>query len=225
MKIAEIEEAFGEQGFTEELFAVFLQALKRVPKDLRSQHCCTAACELDKRDAANAIRMIEYSLEHFENSWQDRMRSYLALGDIYESVGKYPNAKQAYQTALESIPREHQKGYRISLSMRLLRTALHCADFAYTDEIHALYQTVCQATPFEGGSRSFLFYRSIAAMLVAAHENDPTARHDAYRDALKALDGDSPTQLDRIIKKHRYADGANATEEALAFLKQQNIPL
>ena len=221
MKIADVEEKLTKEGFSEELFLEFQSAIKRVPKASRSQHCYTLAYELSTHSLDGAIRLIEYGLNHCENTWQDQLRSYLNLGIIYENSFDYPNAKTAYQNALSAIPDTQQYNYVSYLSMNVLRTTLHINQFTYSREIETLYHTVCNADEFESNFRHFIFYKAIARMIVSANNQDPISHRAAYKDALNAVELSILNPLDAILSKHQYNNEAKATKEALEYLKSQ----
>ena len=84
MKLAEIENAMNTEGFSEELYSQFQDKLKYVRGNYnKCQHCYTTACGFKKQDLRHAIRMIQYGLDNFAESWIDYYRSYGNLADIY----------------------------------------------------------------------------------------------------------------------------------------------
>lgn len=223
MKLSEIKERIRQGEFSEELFAEFQTALKRVPEDLRCQHCYTTAYDLRNTDPQNAIRMIRYGLDSFACSWIDRMRANRNLGLIYEGCKDYTAAREAFEIALSSIPEEKQEFYRPTLSMDILRAQLHCSKFEFTEYAEALYRAAMKADSFTAAFRHFIFYRSIMEIILAKRNHDPAAQAVACRNALLALDCDNVTAMDRLLLQKHHKDDAHATEEALAFLSENRI--
>lgn len=220
MKISEIEEQFCAGNFSEQLFSEFQIALKRVPKNLRSQHCYTTAYSMRETDAENAERLLLYGLEHCENDWVDLLCAYQNLGAVYECHQQYEKAKCAYQSALNSVPKDQKSNYAPSVSMHILRVALHCSHFTYTDEIEALFALTLQETDFGAAFRHFVFYRSLAAMLVAKHISNREQYNQAFDAATAALNGADNSFASKVLRRHRYKDETHATKEAMAFLRK-----
>lgn len=218
MKIAEIEDKFKKDGFSEDLFLEFQLALKRVPRASRCQHCYTTACELSNKDALGAIKMIEYGLNNCDTDSVDLMRSYLNLGIVYENNKQYLNAKQAYEKSLASVA--SKVDYASHISMNILRMELHLKKFTYTEYIKELFDIVCLAGDFEKSFRHFAFYSSIAEMIISEHENDSVSYKEAYHSAISALDGNKPNSIDKILNKHKYKNEAKATDASIAYLKK-----
>ncbi len=132
MKISEIERKMQQGYFSEKLFIEFQNALKRVPKNNRCQHCYISAYNLKDSRPKDAIRLIQFGLDTYESTWIDKMRANQNLGMIYESCKNYESAKTAYENALNAIPDDKKDGYLPVLSMDILRTELHCSNFEYT---------------------------------------------------------------------------------------------
>ncbi|MBQ4509510.1 MAG: tetratricopeptide repeat protein [Clostridia bacterium] len=223
MKITEIEEQLELNGFSEDLFSEFKAALRRVPKSSRCQHCYTTACELQANDFLGAIKMIEYGLSDCDTDYIDLMRSYLNLGIIYESNEKYIEAKEAYKNALKAT--QDKSGYLSSLSMNILRMELHINDFSYTEELSALYNDVCEADTFEKEMRYFIFYGSIAKMIISEHNGDMTSYLCAYNSAVSALDGSAVNAIDKILNKHKFKNEAKATDASIEYLRKAKSKL
>lgn len=219
MKISEIEKRIQMGHFSEELFSEFQTALKRVPKNMRCQHCYTAAYYLKDKDPKNAIRMIQYGIDAFESDWIDKMRACQNLGGIYEANGQFTEAKAAYEAALAAIPEDKRDAYTPSLSMDILRAELHCTKFEYSEYADKLYQHALNADGFSSTSRHFIFYRAIMELIIARKNNDVSSQKAEYAAAVQALDGDTVTGMDLILKRHKYKDDANASKESIRFLK------
>ncbi len=218
MKISDVEENLKNNGFSENLFLEFQLALKRVPKELRCQHCYITAYELAEKDILGAIKLTEYGINNCDNSQLDLMRGYLNLGFIYEADKQFLEAKQGYEKALEVV--KDIEAYLSNISMRILRMELHINNFSYTDELKTLFKHASNADIFERGMREFIFYSSIAKMIISEHENDSVSYKEAYKSAISALDGNKTNAINKILSKHKYKNEAKATNEAIAYLKK-----
>ena len=223
LKISEIESKMEQGYFSEQLFAEFQTALKRVPKKLRCQHCYTTAYYLKDKRPKDGIRLIQFGLENYESDWVDQMRAHQNLGGIYESCKDYPSAKSAYEQALATVPDDFKNDYLPDLSMDILRAELHCSGFAYSEYLGELYQAVMQADEFEAEFRSFSFYRAIAELIIAKKNGDLAMQKQAYHAAMLALDGDRVTGMDWLLRRHKYVDDARATKQAIDFLKKNAV--
>ena len=223
MRISEIEKIMQQGHFSEELFAEFQTALKRVPKNLRCQHCAATARCLRYTDPENGIRLIRYGLEIPETRWVDRMVACGELGGIYEASSRYPEAKAAYESMLSAVPEDKRADYIPNLSMNILRAELHCSKFEYTEYAYVLYQSVLKADAFTAAFRQFAFYRAIMELIIAKKNKARDAQADAYNAATLALNNSETTGMDLLLKRHRYNDDAHVSREARAFLKKNKI--
>ena len=69
-KIDELEQKIIKQGMTDENFAEYQKILKRVRGNfLKRQHCYTTAIQFLPEHADQAIKLILYGLENFEDGW------------------------------------------------------------------------------------------------------------------------------------------------------------
>ena len=227
MKIAEAEELIVSEGLSDELFAEFKQALKRVPKNQRCQHCYIVAYELrtkqtDKRrrrkNFKDAVALIEYGIEnHPERDTCLRM-AYEHLGMAYGDAEEYESAKIHLQTA-RSIAGD---GYIPYFAYLIVRMELHAADFTCTPHLRELYGQMLDADEFQASRRINIFYRSLTEIVIANESGDREAKKSACERALSALEADKFNPLDGIFMRHRAADlnKVRVTKKALAFLKK-----
>jgi tetratricopeptide (TPR) repeat protein len=223
LKISEIEKEIQQGYFSEELFVEFLNALKRVPANRRCQHCYTSAYHLKNKNPNGGIRLIKFGLDAFDSTWSDKMRAYQNLGGIYEACEDYESAKTAYESALNVIPDDKKEKYVPKLSMEILRAELHCSNFEYNEYICELYQSVIKADSFTSEFRSFAFYKAITEIIIAENNNNMELLKEAYSKAIIAVDGSAVTAMDRLLRRHKYKDDADATDKAIAFLKKNSI--
>ena len=168
MKIAEAEEKL-IQAYSVENLEQFKQALKRVPKTARCQHCYTTAVEIDRKHTTEAIELIQYGLD-FCDSWVDRMRSYTNMAILCEENMDYHNAFLCYQKALDSVDVGKHPSYKYSFSADMMRVHLHQYDFAYTEELEVLYALAIQEDEFAQSFQRKLFYKTIAEIVIFSHK-------------------------------------------------------
>ena len=137
MKIAEVEKLITENGLSDELFEEFKESLKRVPKNLRCQHCYITAYNLrikkankkqKRKNFEDALKMIEYGIEnHPERDLYLRL-AYEHMGMAYGDAGEYVKAKAALQTAY-SIAGD-SSAYTPYFAYLIVRMELHCSKFS-----------------------------------------------------------------------------------------------
>lgn len=222
MKLSEIEQILQQGNITEETISAFKGALKHAPKSSRCQHCYATAAAFPREKWKEAISLICYGLDACESSWVDQMRSYCNMATIYEAACDYPNALCAYQNALNAVKKENRRSYVPSLSADMLRAELHCSGFQYTD---ALYHYYNQSVEQDSFSKSFThrqFYEAIAEMLIFTHRGESARANEAYIKAKNILSPSHEGPLKNILMRHKYADSAKATKEAIQFLKSWN---
>lgn len=221
MKIADVEKKLIDEGFSDELFEEFKMSLRRVPKSNRSQHCYITAYSLyaKQKDTEGALKIIECGALFLDDAhWIDSMRLHLNLGIIYLGAKQYQNAKEAFERAFEAVPEDKKASYEAHISLDILIAELHCANFQYTDRIKELFISICKADEFEAGFARHIFYRSVAGMIIAEHENLIDDFKVLYGIASRIIDGEHRGFVDKILKRHRCANSAGATKEALTYL-------
>lgn len=101
-----------------------------------------------------------------------------------------------------------------------MRVEMHISNFAYTSDFASFYNAAIQADDFSKSFRKTKFYLSLAEMILFIHRKDPSRVENARNAAYRALDGETVTAFDRLMKRHRYADEAHATRQALRFLQK-----
>ena len=84
-KIDEFEQKIIKHGMTDEDFLEYGKLLKRVRGNLlKRQHCYTTAIQFSDEYAEQAVKLIQYGLENFEDGWFSTYTSYLYIGHIYK---------------------------------------------------------------------------------------------------------------------------------------------
>ena len=133
MTIIEVfEKRIIKNGLSEEDFMEYEKLLKRVRGNfLRLQHCYTTAAHFPQKRSAEAIRLIEWGLEKYSDSWFPTYSAYYNMGLINENCGKYATAYEAYQQAADILDKD-KKPYRQTISGNLLWMLLHIDGFQYS---------------------------------------------------------------------------------------------
>ena len=134
-KIDEFEQKLIKQGMTQEDFAEYEKMLKRVPGNfLKRQHCYTTAVQFPKKYAEQAIKLIHFGLDSFEDGWFSTYTSYLFMGNIYKENSNYSKAYESYLLAKEALGRDHPD-YVKEVSKDLMWMKLHMDSFEYSAEL------------------------------------------------------------------------------------------
>ena len=103
-KIDEFERKIIEQGMTDEDFIEYEKMLKRIRDNFsKRQHCYTTAIQLPEKYSEQAVKLIQYGLDNFEDGWFSTYTSYLYMGHIYERIRNYQKAYESYLLAKESL--------------------------------------------------------------------------------------------------------------------------
>lgn len=220
MKIAEIEARLQHGEYSEELLALFKDALKRVPKAGRCQHCYTTAAGMPMRFSRQAVGLIQYGLQEHCAGWVDRMRSFHNIAVILEKQGDYSGAKQAYSEALSSVEAGNRSVYTSEYAAHLMRTEMHINNFEYTQELENYYDTALQADEFRKVFQTATFYRLLAQIIISRHRGDLPAARVAYDEANKMLRPGFSGPLTLLLKKKGVSESTGTTKEARNFLRR-----
>lgn len=220
MKLDDVKSAMRHGEPFPPLFEEFKTALKRVrDKGSQCQHCYATAAELPIDQYENAVTLIRYGLENFAEDWLDFYRANLNLAIICEQAGKYPEAKNAYLAALSAVETMSQKeDYIPYLSAHLLRVEMHLSGFAFTDDLLSYYEQAVTDHSLTADTRKSHFYRHLAEIIIAQDSKQKAAVKEAVRRARILLNGEDQSAVAHILKRHRYQDEVQATDEAIAFL-------
>ena len=93
-KIDEFEQKIIKTGFTEEDLKEYEKLLTRVRDNfLKRQHCYSTAMQFPVEHTEQAVSLIKYGLEAFEDDgWFSTYTSYVNIGRIYEKAKEYHKA-------------------------------------------------------------------------------------------------------------------------------------
>lgn len=220
MKIAEIEQKLIESDYSEEMLELFKQALRRVPKASRCQHCYTTAVAMKPKFYKQAIALMEYGLEQYGDSWVDRMRSYHNIAIVFEKNNDYREALFSYRNALLSIDKDKRDFYETEYAFHMMRMEMHIADFEYTEDLKKYYDIAVQASEFSQAFQKNAFYRSVAEIIIFIKQEKTNDVKNAYYAATEMLNPNYVGPLKRLLKSKGYSETAGATKEVLIFLKK-----
>lgn len=134
-KIDDFEQKLIKQGMTDQDFMEYEKLLRRVRGNFsKRQHCYTTAIQFPSQYAQQAVKLIQYGLDHFEDGWFSTYTSYLHMGHIYEGINHYQKAFDAYLAAKEALGPDHPE-YVAELSKDLMWMKLHVDSFQYSSEL------------------------------------------------------------------------------------------
>ena len=218
-KIEELEQKIIKQGMTDEDFAEYQKILKRVRGNfLKRQHCYTTAIQFLPEYADQAIKLIKYGLENFEDDWFSTYTSYLYIGHIYEKTSDFKNAFASYQMAKESLGTDHPE-YVKEISKDLMWMKLHIDSFCYSQELENYYSCYVTTDDF---SKSFIeneFRLAIATLVIALHHGDMVEAKEALYKAREISKPNYLGKLYNILDRHNYKESFKTTREAEDFIK------
>ena len=222
-KIDELEQKIIKQGMTDENFAEYQKILKRVRGNfLKRQHCYTTAIQFLPEYADQAIKLILYGLENFEDGWFSTYTSYLYIGHIYEKISDYKNAFASYQMAKESLGTEHPE-YVKEISKDLMWMKLHIDSFCYSQELENYYSCYITTDDF---SKSFIdneFRLVIANLVISLHHGNTVEAKEALDKAKEISNPSYLGKLYNILALHNYKESFKTTREAENFIKNIKI--
>ncbi len=222
-KIDEFEHRVITQGMTDEDFIEYEKLLKRVRGNfLKRQHCYTTAIQFSCENFEQAIKLIRYGLENFDDEWFSTYKSYLHMGCVYEKTRNYENAYESYLLAKDVLGTEHPE-YVQELSISLFWVKLHIDSFCYSSEIEDYF--VCYAKTNEF-SKSFInneFRLAVANVVISLHHGNTDEARQALDIARKICEPNYTGKLYSVLKRNNYQESLNATTESIAFIKSLKI--
>ncbi len=222
-KIDEFEQTIIKQGMTDKDFIEYEKMLKRVRGDfLKRQHCYTTAIQFPPEYADQAIKLIQYGLEKFEDDWFSTYTSYLYIGRIYEKISDYKNAFDAYLAAKNALGTDHPD-YVNELSRYLFWTKLHIDSFRYSPELEEYY--LCYTTT-DDFSKSFInneFKLCVANIVISLYHGNTADAKNALEKAKEICRPNYFGKLHNILARHKCEETFNTTPEAMAFIKSVKL--
>ena len=222
-KIDEFEQKIIKQGMTDADFAEYEKLLKRVRDNFsKRQHCYTTAIQFPRRYAEQAIKLIQYGLENFEDDWFSTYTSYLHMGQIYERINNYQKAFDAYLLAKEALGSDHSQ-YVEELSKNLMWMKLHIDSFQYSVELEEYLSCYEKTSDFSKAFVNAEFKVAVANIVISMHYG----RFDEAKQFLEKAKGickpNYAGKLYNILASHKYYESLNTTPEATTFIKHLKI--
>ena len=222
-KIEEFEQTLIKHGMTDDDFLEYSKLLKRVHGNFsKRQHCYTTAIQFQPKHAEQAIKLIKYGLENFEDGWFSTYTSYLHIGHIYEKNGDYQKAFDYYLLAKKALGEDHPD-YVMELSKDLLWMKLHIDSFGYSTE---LKEYLLCYEKMNGFSKSFVnseFRLAVANIVVFLHEGKIENAKEQLEIAKKICKPNYVGKLYNILARHKYYESLNTTPESISFIKKLKI--
>ena len=222
-KIDEFEQRIIKEGMTDEDFLEYGKLLKRVHDNfLKRQHCYSTAIQFSPEHADQAIKLIQYGLENFDDSWFSTYTSYLFMGQIYEKTNNYKKAFDSYLLAKNTLGEDNFEYERI-LSVDLLWMKLHIDCFCYSQELENYYSHYIEANEFSKLLINNEFRAAIAEIVIFLHYGKTDEARKSLEKAKKICQPNYIGKLYNILARHNYKETLNTTPEVMKFIKKIKI--
>ena len=219
-KIDDFEQKLIKQGMTDEDFLEYEKLLRRVRGNFsKRQHCYTTAIQFPRQYAEQAVKLIQYGLEKYEDDWFSTYTSYLHMGHIYEGISNYQKAFDSYLLAREALGQDHP-GYVEELSKDLLWMKLHVDSFKYSVELEEYLSCYEKTSDF---SKSFVnteFKVTVANIVISMHHGRFDEAKQFYEKVKGICKPNYVGKLYNILARHKYHETLNTTPEAITFIQQ-----
>lgn len=218
-KIGEFEKKIIEQGMEDEDFEEYAKLLKRVKGNfLKRQHCYITAVQMSSEFAEQAVKLIYYGLQNFEDGWFSTYTSYLYIGNIYEKIGNYQSAYDSYLLAKDALGEDHI-GYLNELSKDLLWMRLHIDSFCYSRELEEHYSNYEKANEFSKAFVNNEFRITIASIVILLHYGKNDEAKQLFQSVIEMCNPNFTGRLHKKLMKHHYNESLKLTPEVNEFLK------
>ena len=222
-KIDEFEQKLIQQGMTDEDLVEYGKLLKRVRGNFaKRQHCYTTAIQFPNQQGEQAVKLIRYGLESFEDGWFSTYTSYLYIGHIYERLGDYQKAYDAYLQAKEALDADHEE-YEKELSRELMWMKLHIDGFRYSAELEEYLSGYEQTGEFSKALVNAAFKGTVAKLVIAIHYGKTDEARQHLETARRICEPGYEGQLHSLLASNGHWERLDATPEAKAFLAQIKI--
>lgn len=218
-KIGEFEKKIIEQGMEDEDFEEYAKLLKRVKGNfLKRQHCYITAIQFPPKFAEQAIKLIHFGLQNFEDGWFSTYTSYFHIGKIYETIGSYQSAYDSYLLAKEALGEDHIS-YLNVLSIDLLWMRLHIDSFCYSKELEEYYSNFEKMDEFSKAFVTNEFRITIASIVILQHYGKNDEAKQLFQSVNEMCNLNFKGRLHGILAKHHYNESLKLTPEVKEFLK------
>lgn len=222
-KIDDFEQKLIKQGMADEDFLEYEILLRRVRGDFsKRQHCYTTAIQFPRQYAEQAVKLIQYGLDNFEDDWFSTYTSYLYIGHIYEGISNYQKAFNAYLLAKEALGLDHTE-YVNELSKDLMWMKLHVDSFKYSVELEEYLSLYEKTDDFSKAFVNAEFKVTIANIVISMHRGNIAEAKQFHEKAKGMCKPNYVGKLYNILVRHKYYESLNTTPEALAFVRQLKL--
>lgn len=217
-KIEDFENKIIKKGMTDEDFIEYQKLLKRVRGNFnKRQHCYTTAIQFCTKNAEQAIRLINYGLENFEDGWFTTYTSYLFIGKIYEKMQDEKSAYDSYVLALKTLSAK-QQSYIDHLAIELLWMKLHMDNFQYSPELEEYCKLFSNVDEFSQSFKNNEFRIAVAQIVIALHYGEIDKAKYFYEQALQISKPNYIGRIQEILKKHHYNEKLIVSPRVKQFL-------
>ncbi len=218
-KIDAFEKRIIKQGMKDEDFEEYARLLRRVRGNfLKRQHCYVTAIQFSPKFAAQAVKLIHYGLQSFEDGWFSTYTAYLHIGRIYEAAGNYQGAYDSYLSAKDTLGKEHA-AYIDELSPYLLWARLHIDAFCYSEELEAHYANCEKIGAFSKAFVNNEFKIKVASIVILRHHGKNDEAKRLFQSVMKMCDFGFRGKLCKILARHHYKEALTITPDAKRFLE------
>ncbi len=222
-KIDEFEQKLIKQGMTEEDFNEYEKLLKRVRGNfLKRQHCYTTAIQFPKKYAKQAIKLIQFGLDNFEDDWFSTYTSYLYMGHIYEENCNYSKAYESYLRAKDALGCDHTD-YIEELSTDLMWMKLHIDSFEYSAELEEYLSCYEKTDDFSKAFINTEFKVAVANIVICMYYGRINEAKQFLERAKEICRPNYVGKLYNILARHNYDESLKATPESIDFVRKLKV--
>ena len=222
-KIDEFEKKLIKRGMTVEDLNEYQKLLKRVRGNfLKRQHCYTTAIQFPKKYADQAIKLIQFGLDNFEDGWFTTYTSYLYIGHIYEENHNYFKAYESYLRAKEALGTNHIN-YVQELSKDLMWMKLHIDSFNYSAILEEYLSCYKKCDDF---SKSFVnseFRVVVTNIVICIHYDKMNEAKQFLERAKEICRPNFVGKLFNILVRHNYRESLKTTPESINYIRGHNL--
>ena len=217
-KIEVFEDRLIRCGMKEGDLSEYAVMLNRVHDNfLKLQHCTATAARFKTQNWEQAVRLIDFGVENYPDSWLGMYTAYRNKGLLFEHAKRYDEAYAAFRKAEEFVSDKPE--YRGDIASQLLWTRMHIDGFMYSEEL----ETYCgeikgSANPL---SKSFVnnqFRVAVAESIIALHSGDTTLAKQKKEEAKRIASPSCRSNMQDILDRHHFEDKLVITGECKRFL-------
>lgn len=222
-KIDEFEKKLIKRGMTDEDLTEYQKLLKRVRGNfLKRQHCYTTAIQFPQKYAEQAVKLIQFGLENFEDGWFTTYTSYLYIGHIYEENHDYSKAYESYLRAKEALGTDHIN-YVQELSKYLMWMKLHSDSFEYSAKLEEYLSCYEKCDDFSKLFVNSEFKVVVTNIVICMHYEKLKEAKQFLERAKEICRPNYVGKLFNILVRHNYRESLKTTPESIDFIRRLNL--